>query len=86
MVRVRSTRSLGAARVSAEVFAELASGDRPQPPTKCIVRPFPSEIGNMPVTAIFDTRDAEAALATIAETLPVRVLNGSGWVTVVTRQ
>jgi transmembrane sensor len=45
-----------------------------------------TEIGNMPVTAIFDTRDAEAALATIAETLPVRVLNGSGWVTVVTRQ
>lgn len=45
-----------------------------------------TEIGNMPVTAIFDTRDAEAALATIAETLPVRVLNGSGWVTVVTRR
>ncbi|KAB2658083.1 FecR family protein [Brucella tritici] len=45
-----------------------------------------TEVGNMPVTAIFDTRDAEAALATIAETLPVRVLNGSGWVTVVTRR
>lgn len=45
-----------------------------------------SEIGNMPVTAIFDTRDAEAALATIAEALPVRVLNGLGWITVVTRR
>ncbi|WP_079210551.1 FecR family protein [Brucella pituitosa] len=45
-----------------------------------------TEIGNIPVTAIFDTRDAESALATIAETLPVRVLNGSGWVTVVTRR
>jgi len=45
-----------------------------------------TEIGNMPVTAIFDTRDAEAALTTIAETLPVRVLNGSGWITVVTRR
>ncbi|WP_407977164.1 FecR family protein [Brucella pseudogrignonensis] len=45
-----------------------------------------TEIGNIPVTAIFDTRDAEAALATIAETLPIRVLNGSGWVTVVTRR
>ncbi len=45
-----------------------------------------TEIGNIPVTAIFDTRDAEAALATIAETLPVRVLNNSGWVTVVTRR
>jgi len=45
-----------------------------------------AEIGNMPVTAIFDTRDAEAALATIAETLPIRVLNGLGWVTVVTRR
>lgn len=45
-----------------------------------------AEIGNMPVTAIFDTRDAEAALATIAETLPVKVMNASGWVTVVTRR
>lgn len=45
-----------------------------------------AEIGNMPVTAIFDTRDAEAALTTIAETLPVKVLNASGWVTVVTRR
>ena len=45
-----------------------------------------TEIGNMPVTAIFDTRDAEAALTTIADTLPIRVLNGAGWVTVITRR
>ncbi len=45
-----------------------------------------TEIGHIPVTAIFDTRYAEAALTTIAETLPVRVLNGSGWITVVTRR
>lgn len=44
------------------------------------------EIGNMPVTAIFDTRDAEAALASIAETLPVRVLNANGYVSIVTRR
>lgn len=45
-----------------------------------------TEIGNIPVTAIFDTRDAEAALTTIAETLPIRVLNAAGWVTVITRR
>ena len=34
------------------------------------------DIGNMPVTAVFETRNVDAALATIAATLPVRVVDG----------
>lgn len=43
-------------------------------------------IGNMPVTAIFETRQAEAALRTIADILPIRVLNPDGIVAVVYRR
>lgn len=43
-------------------------------------------IGNIPVTAIFETRKADAALRTIAETLPIRVLNPDGLVAVVYRR
>jgi len=35
-----------------------------------------TDIGNMPVTAVFETRNVDAALATIAATLPVRVVDG----------
>ncbi|CAK7258116.1 MULTISPECIES: FecR family protein [unclassified Shinella] len=43
-------------------------------------------IGDMPVTAIFETRQAEQALQTIAETLPIRVLNPGGLLAVVYRR
>lgn len=43
-------------------------------------------IGDIPVTAIFETRQAGAALRTIASTLPVRVLNPDGIVAVVYRR
>lgn len=43
-------------------------------------------IGNIPVTAIFETRRAEAALKTIANTLPIRVLNPDGIIAVVYRR
>jgi transmembrane sensor len=45
-----------------------------------------ASIGNIPVTAIFETRHADAALATIANTLPIRVLNPDGIVAVVYRR
>jgi transmembrane sensor len=40
-------------------------------------------IGDIPVTAIFDTRQPEAALQTIADTLPIRVLHAAKFVSVV---
>ncbi|MCZ7445945.1 FecR family protein [Agrobacterium rhizogenes] len=43
-------------------------------------------IGDVPVTAIFDTRHTEIALQTIAETLPLRILNANGYVTVIYRR
>lgn len=43
-------------------------------------------VGNIPVTAIFDTRQANAALATIAETLPIRVLDAVGYMALVYRR
>ncbi len=43
-------------------------------------------IGNIPVTAIFETRRAEDALGTIANTLPIGVLNPDGIITVVYRR
>lgn len=43
-------------------------------------------IGDMPVTAIFETRQAEVALRTIAETLPIQVLNAGGLIAVVYRR
>ena len=43
-------------------------------------------IGNIPVTAIFETRQTEQALRTIAETLPIRVLNAAGFVAIVYRR
>lgn len=43
-------------------------------------------IGDMPVTAIFETRQAEQALRTIAETLSIRVLNPGGFLAVVYRR
>ena len=43
-------------------------------------------IGEIPVTAIFETRQAEQALRTIAETLPIRVLDAGGFVAVVYRR
>lgn len=43
-------------------------------------------IGDMPVTAIFETSQADQALQTIAETLSVRVLDAGGFVAVVYRR
>ncbi|WP_411035599.1 FecR family protein [Shinella sp. BYT-45] len=43
-------------------------------------------IGNIPVTAIFETQQAEAALRTIADTLPIHVLNPDGIIAVVYRR
>lgn len=43
-------------------------------------------IGDIPVTAIFDTRHTGNALRTISETLPVRILNPDGYVAVVYRR
>lgn len=40
-------------------------------------------IGDIPVTAIFDTRHTEKALQIIAETLPVRVLSASDYLALV---
>lgn len=40
-------------------------------------------IGDIPVTAIFDTRHTDKALQVIAETLPVHVLNAYGYLTLV---
>jgi transmembrane sensor len=40
-------------------------------------------IGNIPVTAIFDTRQPEAALQTVADTLSIRVLHATRYVSVV---
>lgn len=44
-----------------------------------------NDIGDIPVTGIFETQQAEAALKTIADTLPVRVLNPDGLVAIVYR-
>ncbi|MDC7788024.1 FecR domain-containing protein [Rhodoplanes sp. TEM] len=43
-----------------------------------------SRIGAIPVTAIFDTREPEAALRTIADTLPVRLVHAGPFATFVT--
>ncbi len=43
-------------------------------------------IGDMPVTAIFNTRQAEDALNTISTTLPIRVADAGGFVAVVYRR
>lgn len=40
-------------------------------------------IGDIPVTAIFDARQPDAALQTIADTLPIRVLHAAKFVSVV---
>ncbi len=45
-----------------------------------------NSIGDIPVTAVFETRHAEHALRTIAETLPIRVLNTDGYIAVVYRR
>lgn len=42
-----------------------------------------ASIGNIPVTAIFDTRQADNALTTIAETLSLGVLDAGGFVAIV---
>ena len=42
-----------------------------------------SAIGDIPVTAVFDTRRTDNALKIIAETLPVRVLNPSDYLAIV---
>lgn len=39
--------------------------------------------GQLPVTAIFDTRQASSALRTIEQILPVRVINAEGYVSLV---
>lgn len=44
-----------------------------------------SSIGNIPVTAIFNTRQADSALQTISETLPIRVFQATDYVAVVYR-
>ncbi len=44
-----------------------------------------SSIGDIPVTAIFDTRHPENALRIIAETLPIRILNMDGYIAVIYR-
>jgi transmembrane sensor len=43
-------------------------------------------IGDIPVTAVFDTRHTENALQIIAGTLPIRVLNGDGYLAIVYRR
>lgn len=43
-------------------------------------------IGDMPVTAIFDTRQTSAALQTIERTLPVRIVDAGGLLTIVYRR
>ncbi len=45
-----------------------------------------STIGDIPVTAIFDTKQPENALQIIAETLPVRILNMNGYIAVIYRR
>lgn len=40
-------------------------------------------LGDMPVTAVFDTRQTEAALATIEATLPVGIVDAAGFVALV---
>lgn len=42
-----------------------------------------SSVGNIPVTAIFNTKQADSALQTIADTLPIRVFNAAGYVAIV---
>jgi transmembrane sensor len=42
-----------------------------------------SGIGNIPVTAIFNTKQADSALQTIADTLPIRVINATGFMAIV---
>jgi transmembrane sensor len=42
-----------------------------------------SSIGDIPVTAIFDTRQADGALQTIADTLPIRVFYATGYMAIV---
>jgi len=42
-------------------------------------------VGDIPVTAVFDTRDAESALRTIADALSIRVLNATNYVAFVYR-
>ncbi len=42
-----------------------------------------SGIGDIPVTAIFDARQADSALQTIADTLPIRVIDASGYMAIV---
>lgn len=42
-----------------------------------------SSIGNIPVTAIFNTKQADSALQTIADTLPIRVINATGYMAIV---
>lgn len=42
-----------------------------------------SAIGDIPVTAVFDTRHTDNALRIIAETLPVRVINPSDYLAIV---
>jgi transmembrane sensor len=43
-------------------------------------------VGDIPVTAVFETKRADGALRTIAETLPVRVMDAAGFVAIVTRR
>jgi len=42
-----------------------------------------SGIGNIPVTAIFNTKQTDSALQTIADTLPIRVINATGYMAIV---
>jgi len=42
-----------------------------------------NSIGNIPVTAVFNTKQPEEALQTIADTLPIRVLHATNYVVVV---
>jgi transmembrane sensor len=44
-----------------------------------------SSLGDIPVTAVFNTRQADRALQTIAETLPIRVFQATDYVAVVYR-
>lgn len=43
-------------------------------------------VGDIPVTAVFDAKEANGALAVIAETLPVRVVDAAGFVAIVSRR
>lgn len=45
-----------------------------------------NSIGDMPVTAIFDTAQIETVLPIIAETMPVRILNANGYITLIYRR